>query len=127
MKVYNYFKNKVEKSLSQEFRSRYIDERRNYLIEEMNRNEMMTKKYRNISTTPNYIEHFLILASKIPGCVSITAFSSLVGILIRITSSAMGLNICAIATGIKKYKSMIKRKKKKHDKIILLAKSKLKA
>ena len=127
MKVYNYFKNKVEKSLSQEFRLRYIDERRNYLIEEMNRNEMMTKKYRNISTTPNYIEHFLILASKIPGSVSITAFSSLVGILIRITSSAMGLNICAIATGIKKYKSMIKRKKKKHDKIILLAKSKLKA
>ena len=116
MKVYNYFKNKVEKSLSQEFRWRYIDERRNYLIEEINRNELMTKKYRNISTTPNYIDHFLILASKIPGCV-----------LIRITSSAIGLNICAIATGIKKYKSLIKRKKKKHDKIILLAKSKLKA
>ena len=30
-----------------------------------------------------------------------------------------------IAAGIKKYKSIIKKKKKKHDKIVLLAKSKL--
>ena len=30
-----------------------------------------------------------------------------------------------MAAGIKKYKSIIKKKKKKHDKIVLLAKSKL--
>ena len=44
---------------------------------------------------------------------------------IGITSSATGLKICAITAGIKKYKSIIKRKKKKHDKIVWLAKSKL--
>ena len=44
---------------------------------------------------------------------------------IVITSSAIGLKICAITTGIKRYKSIIKKKKKKHDKIILLAKTKL--
>ena len=33
--------------------------------------------------------------------------------------------ICAITAGIKKYKSIIKKKKTKHDKIVLLAKSKL--
>ena len=37
----------------------------------------------------------------------------------------MGLKICAIAAGIKNYKSIIKKKKMKHDKIVLLAKSKL--
>ena len=37
----------------------------------------------------------------------------------------MRLKICAIATGIKKYKSIIKKKKSKHNKIVLLAKSKL--
>ena len=73
----------------------------------------------------NYIEHFLILASTITGCVSISAFASLIGIPIGITSSAIGLKICAITAGIKKYKSIIKKKKKKHDKIVLLAKSKL--
>ena len=58
------------------------------------------------------------------GCISISAFPSLVGILIRITSSALGLKICAIAAGIKKYKSIIKKNKKKQDKILLLAKTK---
>ena len=40
-------------------------------------------------------------------------------------SSALGLKICAITAAIEKYKSVIKKKKKKHDKIVLLAKSKL--
>ena len=42
------------------------------------------------------------------------------------SNSVIGLIICAITAGIKKYKSIIKKKKEKHDKIVLLAKSKLK-
>ena len=49
----------------------------------------------------------------------------MLGIPIEITSSAIGLKIWAIAAAIKKYKSIIKKKKKKHDKIVLLAKRKL--
>ena len=52
-------------------------------------------------------------------------FPSLSHIPIEITSSSIGLKICAIASGIKKYKSIIKKEKKKHDKIVFLAKSKL--
>ena len=37
----------------------------------------------------------------------------------------MGLKICVITAGIKKYRSMIKKEKKNHDKIELLAKTKL--
>ena len=33
--------------------------------------------------------------------------------------------MCTIVAGIKKYKPIIKKKKKKHDKIVLLAKCKL--
>ena len=115
----------VEENISQEFRLKNIDETRNYLIEEINRNELMSKKHKKVCTTLNYIEHFLILASTITGCISISAFASLVGIPIGNTSSAIGLKICEIAAGIKKYESIIKKKKKKHDKIVLLAKSKL--
>ena len=79
----------------------------------------MSKKYKKFCTTLNYIEHFLILASTITGCTPISAFASLVGIPIVITSSAIGLNICAITAVIRKYKSIIKKKKKKHDKIVL--------
>ena len=47
----------------------------------------------------------------------------MLGIPIRVTSSATGLKLCAIAAGM--YKSIIKNKKKKHDKIVLLERSKL--
>ena len=40
-------------------------------------------------------------------------------------SSALGLKICAITAAIEKYMSAIKKEKKKHDKMVLIAKSKL--
>ena len=39
------------------------------------------------------------------------------GISIGITSSAIGLKICAKATGSKRYKSMFKKRKTKHNEI----------
>ena len=72
----------------------------------------------------NYIDHLLIVILTITVCSSVYAFPSLIGIPIGITSSAIRLKICAIAAGIKKYKSIIKTKKKKHDKIVFLVKSK---
>ena len=74
----------------------------------------------------NYIEHFLILASSITGCISISAFASFIGIPIGITSSTIGSIFFATVAGIEKYKSIIiKKQKQKHDEIVLLAKSKL--
>ena len=61
----------------------------------------------------------------IAGCVFVSAFASLVDVPIGITSYAIGLKICVITAWIKKYRSIIKKKKKTHDKIVLLAKSKL--
>ena len=73
----------------------------------------------------NYIEHLLILVSTNTECVSISAFASVVTIPVGITSSEVGLKISVITGGIKKNKTIIKKKKKKHDKIVLLAKSRL--
>ena len=47
----------------------------------------------------------------------------MLGIFKGTTSNTIELKIYAIAAGIKKSKSVIKKKKKKHDKIVLLAKS----
>ena len=114
-----------EENINQEFRLKKIDEMRNYLIEEINQNKLISKKHKKVCRVLNYIDHLLIVISTITGCASISAFASLVGIPIGITSFANGLKICAITAGIKKYKSIIKKKKKKHDKIVLLTKSKL--
>ena len=71
----------------------------------------------------NDIDYSLIIISTITRCVSIFAFASLVGIPIWIASLKIGLKICVRTAGMKKYKSI--NKKKKHDKIVLIAKSKL--
>ena len=55
----------AEENISQEFSLKKIDETKSYLIEEINRNELMSKKHKKICTTLNYIEQFLILASAI--------------------------------------------------------------
>ena len=44
---------------------------------------------------------------------------------LKIGKNAIGLKICAITEGIKKYKSTIKKNKQEKDKIVFLAKSKL--
>ena len=85
----------------------------------------MSKNHRKVCTTLSYIEHFIILDSTIIGRVSISAFASLVGNPIGITNSAIGWETCGITAAIKNYNSIIKEKKKKHDKIVLLAKSEL--
>ena len=61
----------------------------------------------------------LILVSTITGCVSISVFALLVSVPVGITSSAVGIKICTITAGIRKFKSIIKKNKKKHDKIVL--------
>ena len=114
-----------EENINQELRLQNIDEIRNYLIEEMYRNELMSKKYKKICRVLNYIDHSLIVISTITGCNSVSTFSTLFGIPIGIARSTIELKICVITAGIKKYKSIIKKMKKKHNKIILLAKSKL--
>ena len=77
----------------------------------------MSEKCKKTCIYSNYVQHLLILVSHLTGCVSISAIASLVSILVGITRSALGIKICVITAGIKKYK--------KHGKIALLGKSKL--
>ena len=63
---------------SLEFRLRKIDEIKNYLSEDQANNELMSEKYKKRCKYINYVEHLLILVSTVTGCVSISAFVSLV-------------------------------------------------
>ena len=72
--------------------------------------------------TLNYIYHLFILVSIFTGCVSISVFILLLGTLIRIKRSAIGLETCAITAGIINYKSIIDKKNTKHDKNSIFSK-----
>ena len=88
-------------NISHEFRLKNIDDTRNYFVEEIDQNEFLCKKHKKVCATLNYIDHVLILASVVTICISISAFTSLVSITIVITSSAVGLKICAITATTK--------------------------
>ena len=90
----------VQENISQKFRYKNIDETRNYFVEEIEQNELMSKKHKKVYVTLSYTEHFLFLTSE---CMSISGLACLVGVPIGITSSAVGLKLCAITAGMKKY------------------------
>ena len=46
-----------EENIHQEFRLKNMDETRNYLIEEINQNELISNKHKNVYRVLNYIEH----------------------------------------------------------------------
>ena len=76
------FKEKYQmkkKNIYQEFRWKNTDQKRNYFLEEIGINELMSRNHKKVRPTLNYVEHFLVLASTISGCISISAFASLLG------------------------------------------------
>ena len=111
----------VEENINQEFRLKNIDERGNYLLEEIKQSKFISRKYK-VCTTLNHIEHFLILASYW------LYFNFLFSWYSYRNYEFCGRikNICNNQEArSQKCNSIIKEKKKKHDKIVLLAKSKL--
>ena len=86
-----------EENMNQKLKLKKIDEIRNSLSQEINRNGLISKKNKRVFRVLNYIDHLLLIAiSTITECVSVSAFTSLVGIPKGITSSAIGLKICVI-------------------------------
>ena len=75
----------------------------------------MSKKHKKVFTSLNYIEPILILVSAVTGCIFVSVS----------VNSFCFCFFTAIAVRVKKHKSIIKKKKKKHDKVAFLAKIKL--
>ena len=82
----------------------------------------MSEKNKKTCKYLSFVEHLLVLASTVTGCISVSALASLACVSVGIMSSAIEIKICVTTAGIKKYKSIIK--KKKHDKTVFLGKDK---
>ena len=83
----------------------------------------MSGKYKKTCNYLNYVKCMFVWASTVTGCISKSAITSLVAVPVSVASSTVGLKICGITASIKKYKSIIKKKKKKYDKIVMLGKT----
>ena len=88
--------------MNKEIRLKKIDETRNDLTEEINRSGLQSKNLKKVCRVLNYIDHLFIVISTITACFSIFAFPSLIGVLIGMADSTIGLKICVINAEIKK-------------------------
>ena len=91
----------TEENISPEFRLKKLEETRNYFIEEINLNDLLSKKCKNVCRPLNYTKHLLNLAFAVTGCFSISAFASLVVVLKGIKSFALGVKIYPITAELK--------------------------
>ena len=115
---------KTKLSDQTKFRLYEIKKIENYFINEINERKSCSKKLSKYVTTFDYIDKILIALSATTGGISIISFTSIIGAPVGITSASFTL-IFSITTGIiKKLLSMTRKKKKKHDQILMLAKSK---
>ena len=98
---------------------------KNYYHQEISQRKLCSKNLSKYVTAFDYIDKVLIALSATSGGVSIILFTSAVGAPVGIASAIFTL-IFSLTTGIvKKLLSITRNKKKKHDKILMLAKSKL--
>ena len=97
----------------------------NYFHQAINQRKSWSKKWNKHVTTFDYIDKILIVFSGTRSGVSIILFTSIAGAPLQIASASLTL-IFSLTTGIvKKLLNITRNKKKKHDKILMLAKSKL--
>ena len=102
-----------------------ITEIESYFHQEINQRKLCSKKFSKYVVALDYIDKILIVLGATSGGVSIISFTSVVGTPVGIVSASFTL-IFSLTTGIiKKLLSIARNKKKKYEKILMLAKSKL--
>ena len=96
----------------------------NYFINEINQQKSYSKKLNRYVTIFDYIDKILIILSATTGGISIISFTTTIGAPVGIASASFTL-IFSLTTGIiKKLLDITRKKKKKHDQILMLAESK---
>ena len=117
--------NKINLSEQTKFRLSEIIGIENYFHQEMNQRKSYSKKLNKYVTAFDCLDKFLIVLSATSGGVLIISFASTIRVPVGIASASFTL-IFSLTTGItKKLLNITRKKKKKHDKILMLAKSKL--
>ena len=107
------------------FRSDEINKIKDYLNFEIKERKDIVKKISKYIVAFDYAEKRFITLSALFGTLSIVSHATIVGIPIGIAGTSLTL-IFTIATGVvKKLLNITRKKKKKHNKIIALTRSKL--
>ena len=108
----------------QTFRLNKIKEIKDYFIAEIRERELMTKRLRKYIATFHYFNKPLIAVTATSGSISIAPFASVIGALARIATAGFSFAFSLTTAITKKLLKTTRNKKKKHNKIVKLARCK---
>ena len=115
----------VSLSHQQQFRLNKINEIKDYFVAKIKERELMSKRLSKYIASLDHFNKSLIVLSITTGSISIASFATVIGAPVGIISASFSLAF-SISTGIiKKLLKTTRNKKKKHNKIFMLARSKL--
>ena len=117
--------NKINLSEQTKFRQSEIIRIENYFHQKINQRQSCCKKLIKYVTAFDYIDKILIILKATSSGVCIISSASVDGAPVGIASASFTLIFSLKTEVIKKLQSIARNKKKKHDKILMLAKGKL--
>ena len=117
--------NEILLSDQQHFRLNKINEIKDYFVAEIKQRELMSKRLTKYIAFCNYADRSLIVLSATSGSISIASFATVIGTPVGIASASLSLTFSLFTGIVKKLLKTTRNKKKKCNKIILLARSKL--
>ena len=107
---------------NQQFRLNEINEIKDYFIAEIKERELMNKSLSKYIASFDYFGKSLIVLSATSGSISIASFATVIKTPVGIASASLS-RAFSLSTKLEKEKE--ENKKKKHNKIVMLARSKL--
>ena len=102
-----------------------FNEIKDYFVAEIKERELMSKRLSKYIASFDYFDKSLIVLSVATGSISIASFATVIGAPAGIIGASCGLTFSITSGFVKKFLKTIRNKKKKHNKIVMLARSKL--
>ena len=112
-------------SNEQQLRLNEINETKDYFLAEIRERELISKNISKYIVSLDYFDKLLNILSILSGSISIASFATVIGAPAGIIGASCGLTFPITSGFVKTFLKTIRNKKKKHNKIVMLARSKL--
>ena len=111
-------------SNKQQFRLSKIIAIKDYLLTEIGERELISKNISKYIGSFDYFDKSLNVLSILSCSISIASFASVIGVPAGIIGASCGFTFSITLGLVKKFLKIIRNKKKKHNEIVMLARSK---
>ena len=112
-------------SNEQQFRLNKINEIKDYLLAEIRERELITKNLSKYIASLDYFDKSFNVLSIFSGSISVASFASAIGAPAVIIGASCSFTFSITSGFVKRFLKTISNKKKKHNNIVMLARSKL--